>query len=130
MYKFQLTTIYENRDSTGNTQERKHIFTMVPNVVPLGRLKEKNMGSDEKCQKLFDKMCKAQANIPFSDLCTLAELVGFTFARQKGSHKVYKHKKHPEFMNFQSVKGKAKSYQIKQLIAFINEHDLLPKEDI
>ncbi len=74
-------------------------------------------------------MLSSRGNISFADLCKLAEHVGFTFDRQNGSHKIYKHEKHPEFMNFQNVKGKAKPFQVKQLINFINEHNLLPKED-
>ncbi|PLX85181.1 MAG: hypothetical protein C0617_05720 [Desulfuromonas sp.] len=66
-------------------------------------------------------------NVKFSDLCRLAVLVGFQFARQQGtSHKIYKHDIYTGTpMNFQSVKGKGKPYQVRQLIEFIDRYDLL-----
>lgn len=84
------------------------------------------MGNDEKLKELHSKFIKSQSNISFSELCKLAEMVGFTFDRQKGSHKIYKHEKYPGIMNFQNVHGEAKPYQVKQLLGFISEHNLLP----
>jgi hypothetical protein len=87
------------------------------------------MGHQQKLQKLYESMQLSQSNVNFSDLCKLAEMVGFYFDRQKGSHKVYRHEKHPGIMNFQDVKGKAKPYQVNQLLYFIREHNLIKKED-
>lgn len=86
------------------------------------------MGHLEKIIKLQEKLEKSQSNVSFSDLCKLAEMVGFSFDRQNGSHKVYRHEKYPGIMNFQDVKGKAKPYQVKQLLTFISEHNLIKKE--
>ena len=86
------------------------------------------MGHLERLKKLHEKLKTSQDNVSFSDLCRLAEMVGFALDRQKGSHRVYTHEKFPGIMNFQDVKGKAKPYQVKQLLNFINEHNLVKKE--
>jgi len=83
------------------------------------------MGHLEKLKKLHEKLKTSQDNISFNDLCKLAEMVGFIYDRQKGSHRVYTHEKYPGIMNFQDVKGKAKPYQVKQLLNFISEHNLV-----
>ncbi len=83
-----------------------------------------DMGQLEKLRKLHGKLKASQDNVSFSDLCNLAEMVGFSFDRQKGAHRVYRHEKFPGIMNFQEVKGKAKPYQVKQLLNFISEHNL------
>ncbi|MDD2734817.1 MAG: type II toxin-antitoxin system HicA family toxin [Desulfuromonadaceae bacterium] len=86
------------------------------------------MGLLEKLHKLYGKCELSQSNVSFAELCKLAEIVGFIFDRQNGSHRVYRHEKFPGIMNFQDVKGKAKPYQVKQLLNFINEHNLIKKE--
>ncbi len=57
----------------------------------------------------------------FSEICQLAECYGFELARQKGSHRIYKKPGRRELMNFQEDAGKAKEYQVKQLLAAIEE---------
>jgi len=86
------------------------------------------MGRREKLKSLHRKLEQSRNNVSFTDLCALAELVDFTFDRQGGSHKIYRHKSHPGIMNFQEVKGKAKPSQIKQLLDFIDQHGLLNEE--
>ena len=56
-----------------------------------------------------------------SDLCTLAEMAGFVFDRAGGSHKIYRHPA-GGMMNFQDVNGKAKPYQVKQLLDYISQN--------
>jgi hypothetical protein len=78
----------------------------------------------DKCQKLLQKAQTAPGNLSFVELCKLAECHGFIFKRQEGtSHKVYAHPSlHPSmggFMNFQAIKGKAKPYQVRQLLRAI-----------
>ena len=82
------------------------------------------MGRLEKFRKLHEKLKTSQNNVSFSDLCKLAEMVGFSFDRKSGSHRVYTHEKFPGIMNFQEVKGKAKPYQVKQLLGFISHNNL------
>ena len=85
------------------------------------------MGTTEKALRLLQSLETSQSNVSFSDLCRLAKMAGFSYDRQKGSHKIYRHEKYPGIMNFQDVNGKAKPYQVKQLLAFIAEHDLIKK---
>ena len=81
-------------------------------------------------QTLYNKAKSSPNNFPFSDLCTLAEKVGFVFRNQKGSHKMYKHPKFNKMMNFQPNGNKATSYQIKQLLNFIDENDLIGESNV
>jgi hypothetical protein len=75
-------------------------------------------------EKLLKRLINCQTNVYFSDLCSLAELVGFRFDRQSGSHRIYRHDKYPGIMNFQDCNGQAKPLQVRQLLNFIAEHDL------
>ena len=75
------------------------------------------------CDKLEAKARHSATNFHFADLCRLAECYGFEFVGQRGSHHKYRHPKHPAYrMNFQEDKGKAKAYQVRQLLAFIDDY--------
>jgi hypothetical protein len=76
------------------------------------------MNNMSKYEKLLQKAINAPGNLRFADLCGLAELGGFVFDRSAGSHRIYKHGS-GVMMNFQDVNGKAKPYQVKQLVDFI-----------
>ena len=78
-------------------------------------------------EKLLAKLGNSQTNVSFPDLCKLAELVGFRLDRQSGPHKIYRHDKYPGIMNFQDFNGQAKPFQVRQLLGFILEHDLIKK---
>jgi predicted RNA binding protein YcfA (HicA-like mRNA interferase family) len=85
-----------------------------------------------KKEKLYKKAKSSPTNLRFSELCSLAENVGFAFRDQTGSHKIYKHTKYDRTMNFQPDKhdkSKAKKFQIRQLIDFIDEHKLIKGEE-
>lgn len=69
-------------------------------------------------EKLLQRAVEAPGNLRFTDLCKLAEMVGFVFDRAAGSHRIYKHPA-GMMMNFQDVNGQAKPYQVKQLLDFI-----------
>lgn len=73
-----------------------------------------------KYEKFLQKAVDAPGNFRFSDLCSLADLAGFVFDRSAGSHRIYKHPS-GVMMNFQDVNGKAKPYQVKQLLDFIRQ---------
>ena len=73
-------------------------------------------------EKLLEKAKRSPTNFTFEEICLLAERVGFVFRRQAGSHRIFKHPLYNAMMNFQPDKrdpSKAKSYQIKQLLNFI-----------
>jgi hypothetical protein len=101
---------------------------VVPYLVPRGKL---TMG---KTEKLITKARSSPKNFRFDDLCLLAERVGFVFRNQSGSsHRTYSHSIFKEaLMNFQPDKGdksKAKPFQVKQLINFIDDHPSLAEDD-
>ncbi len=73
------------------------------------------------CRKLLDRAKASPANLRFAEARQLAECFGWQFARQKGDHVVYKRAGSLQLMNFQNVKGKAKSYQVRQLLTAIDE---------
>ena len=78
-------------------------------------------------KKLLNKAKKSPSNLRFKELCLLAEKCGFIYRNQSGDHKIYKHKEYAKIMNFQpdkKNKSKAKKYQIKQLIDFIEDNKL------
>jgi predicted RNA binding protein YcfA (HicA-like mRNA interferase family) len=61
-------------------------------------------GVDER--KLLTRLARgAVANVAFSDLCGLAEALGFELRRISGSHHVYAHPEIPQLVNLQSVRG-------------------------
>lgn len=87
------------------------------------------MGEFEEFKSLYQKCKSGIHNVSFDELCTLAGMAGWQFDRQKGSHQIFLHPKYPGIMNFQPVKGKAKPFQIRQLLRFISENDLLKDGD-
>lgn len=74
-----------------------------------------------KCDKLLSGAREHPDNLRFSDLRTLAECYGFQFARQSGSHVIYKRPGRQGLLTFQNDGGKAKAYQVRQLLGAIAE---------
>ncbi len=79
-------------------------------------------------RRLFEELKKDPKNVRFEKLCKTAEVFGFVFRGGKGSHRIYVHEGVEELLNFQYVKGKAKSYQVKQLIKVIEKYNLLEED--
>ena len=50
--------------------------------------------------------------------------IGFRLDRISGGHHIFLHPDLPELINLQNVKGKAKPYQIKQLLKIIEKYNL------
>ncbi|MBU4190687.1 MAG: type II toxin-antitoxin system HicA family toxin [Candidatus Thermoplasmatota archaeon] len=76
-------------------------------------------------KKIFDELKKNSKNIRFDRLCNIVEMFGFYFKGGKGSHRIYVRKGIQEMLNFQNVGGKAKPYQVRQLIKVIKKYNLL-----
>jgi len=79
----------------------------------------------DKCARLLQKARRSPGNLGFGELCRLAVCHGFVFRRQDGtSHQIYTHPGIPHalggFQNFQNEKGKAKDYQVRQLLRAID----------
>jgi hypothetical protein len=76
-----------------------------------------------KCDKLLEKAKGSANNFSFSELCYLAECYGFEHRRTSGSHFIYENPnlsaENYRNLNFQDVKGRAKPYQVRQLLKAI-----------
>jgi hypothetical protein len=77
-----------------------------------------------KCDKLFEKAKNSPNNFSFTEICQLAKCYGFIFQRQSASHIIYEHPvlsiEQNRLLNFQNFKGKAKPYQVKQVLKAIS----------
>lgn len=71
-------------------------------------------------EKLLNEISKNPANVKFTDLCRICDHY-FGKVRQSGSsHRIYKTPWQGDpRVNIQNSKGKAKSYQVKQVIKAI-----------
>ena len=75
-------------------------------------------------RKLLCSILSGSKNIRFNDMVDLAEAFGFRLSRISGSHHIFVHPDIPELVNLQSVKGKAKPYQVKQFLRLAEHYDL------
>ncbi len=78
--------------------------------------------------KLLQRLLINQKNVKFNDAVSCAEAFGFRLDRINGSHHIFVHDKISELVNLQNVKGKAKSYQIKQLLQLVEKYNLQIEE--
>jgi YcfA-like protein. len=84
------------------------------------------MGKKEKfIQKLLTG--RSDSNIPFSELVTLLESLGFDH-RQKGSHHILTKSGITDRINLQDSGGNAKSYQVRQVRKVLIENGLIEDE--
>ncbi len=80
-------------------------------------------------RQVYENLKRNPKNVRFEDLCRAAETFGFRFRGGKGSHRVYVRQGVVELLNFQNVGGKAKPYQVYQLLKVIEDYNLLEDED-
>lgn len=76
-----------------------------------------------KKRKLHDKALRG-AELTFDELLTLSGYFGFAYVRSAGSHTFLANPNVSDTLNFQSDRGKAKNYQVKQLLRLIQEKGL------
>jgi predicted RNA binding protein YcfA (HicA-like mRNA interferase family) len=70
------------------------------------------------------------AGLRFSELQGLCKAMGMTLDRVSGSHFIYKHKNPTFVISIQKMNdGKAKPYQVKQLLNFIDQYDLEERDN-
>lgn len=75
-----------------------------------------------KREKLLSLALSGPASMRFDDLCALAECYGFVLRRGGGtSHRVYKRAGYMRLLVFQNAGGKAKPYQVKDLLDALRE---------
>jgi predicted RNA binding protein YcfA (HicA-like mRNA interferase family) len=74
-----------------------------------------------KWAKLVAGMRASQANVDFVELCGLIEHLGFRLRRMSGSHRIYRHITRTDLplLNLQPSRGKAKPYQVRQVLDLI-----------
>ena len=78
-----------------------------------------------KPENLLERLAAGRLrNVAFADLCRLAEALGFHLERVRGSHHVYAHQVLPVRLNLQDRHGEAKPYQIRQLLAVVEDYNL------
>ena len=75
-------------------------------------------------RKLLAKALAGSRNIRFREVVILAEAFGFRLSRVKGSHHIFVHPNVQELVNLQDVGGKAKPYQIHQLLEIVERYNL------
>lgn len=74
-----------------------------------------------RCADLLKKARAAPKSLRFAELRQLAECFGWEYARQEGSHVMYKRQASIQLMNFQNDDGDAKPYQVRQLLRAIDD---------
>ena len=75
-------------------------------------------------QKLLAKALAGSKNLRFTEAVALAKGFGYRLARTKGSHHIFVHPKIKELINLQEVGGKAKPYQVRQLLDIVERYNL------
>lgn len=74
-----------------------------------------------RCEKLLQAARQRPQNLKFKELCLLAECHGFVYRGTEGSHHVYKRPGSRPLSFQEGQNGKAKLYQVKQLLAIIDQ---------
>ena len=77
-----------------------------------------------KKRKLLQKLLSNSKNIRFSDAVSCADMFGFRLDRINSSHHIFAHPNVSELINLQNMNGKAKPYQVKQLLQIIEQYNL------
>lgn len=76
-------------------------------------------------RRLYERLQDGQfQNVRFEDFVQLLEALGFEKDRQQGSHQVFRHRVVPVRMVVQPLRGMAKPYQLRQLLACVEEFGL------
>lgn len=78
-------------------------------------------------QELIEQARRGPANVRFRDLCGLLVRLGYQLDRKRGSHQIYRHRWRTDLpiVNLQEGgAGKAKPYQVRQVLAIIDANRL------
>lgn len=85
--------------------------------------------AERRRRRILQKLLSGSKNIRFAEAVACAETFGFRLARINGSHHIYAHTDVPELVNLQNVNGKAKPYQVKQLLRLIERYNPQMQEE-
>jgi predicted RNA binding protein YcfA (HicA-like mRNA interferase family) len=75
-------------------------------------------------QKLLTKALTGSKNLRFTEAVALAKAFGYRLSRTKGSHHIFVHPRIKELINLQEIGGKAKPYQVRQLLDIVERYNL------
>jgi predicted RNA binding protein YcfA (HicA-like mRNA interferase family) len=73
---------------------------------------------------LLRKALSSPAGLRFSEASALATAFGFRLSGINGSHHIFVHEGVRELVNLQNVHGKAKPYQVRQLLDLAERYNL------
>jgi predicted RNA binding protein YcfA (HicA-like mRNA interferase family) len=79
--------------------------------------------------RFFKNLLSGSKNIRFSEAVTCAKAFGFQLSLINGDHHIYVHPEVPELLNLQDVAGKAKPYQVRQLLQLVERYNLQLEEE-
>ncbi len=78
-----------------------------------------------KVARIWQALLEGSRDVRITDLIRLAKAFGFELRRVSGSHHILAHPSMVELLNLQpGPDGKAKPYQIRQLVALVERHGL------
>jgi predicted RNA binding protein YcfA (HicA-like mRNA interferase family) len=78
-----------------------------------------------RIEKLYAAtLANPAASLPFRDFERLVRAFGFTFERQRGSHRSYSHPRCPRLLVIQPRGASAKPYQVREFLGMIEEFEL------
>lgn len=88
-------------------------------------------------RQLLRQARESPENLRFDEAVTLAQQLGFELVRRAGSHRIFRHpqagsirEQFPHPLNLQEGEhGKAKAYQVRQMLLMAEALRLLPKEE-
>jgi hypothetical protein len=75
----------------------------------------------KRCADLLARARANPASLRFAEACTLAECHGWVPVRQRGSHRIFQRPGSAPLLNLQDLRGMAKPYQVRQLLAAIDD---------
>ena len=80
---------------------------------------------NRKCYGLYERAEVNPKGLGFSELKSLCECIDMACARIKGSHFIYRRDDPLFLVSIQKMKdGRAKPYQVRQLLCFIEDNNL------
>ena len=82
-----------------------------------------------RAPKLLAKALAGNKNLRFDEFTALVEAFGFALARTVGSHRIYAHPEVPQPLTLQPLQGKAKTYQIRQFLLYVERYNLKMRGD-
>jgi hypothetical protein len=75
----------------------------------------------KRCADLLARARANPASLRFAEACTLAECHGWVPVRRRGSHRIFQRPGSARLLNLQDVRGMARPYQVRQLLAAIDD---------